>query len=48
MFEYSPAWPHGAFQVALPFRHLISAHGEPLLDEAHALLHARTVEVFAE
>ncbi|MFT3770530.1 MAG: hypothetical protein QM820_34305 [Minicystis sp.] len=34
--------------LALPFKHLISAHGEPLRDEAHALLHARTAEVFAE
>lgn len=32
--------------LALPFRHLISAHGEPLRDEAHALLLARTNEVF--
>lgn len=32
--------------LALPFRHLISAHGEPLRDEAHALLLARTEEVF--
>ena len=33
--------------LALPFRHLISAHGEPLRDEAHALLEARTSEVFS-
>ncbi|WP_437649887.1 hypothetical protein [Sorangium sp. So ce362] len=33
--------------LALPFRHLISAHGEPLRDEAHALLKARTDEVFS-
>jgi hypothetical protein len=33
--------------LALPFRHLISAHGEPLRDEAHALLLARTDEVFS-
>lgn len=32
--------------LALPFRHLISAHGEPLRDEAHALLLARVEEVF--
>lgn len=32
--------------LALPFRHLISAHGEPLRDDAHALLAARTEEVF--
>jgi hypothetical protein len=29
-----------------PFRHLISAHGEPLLDEAHALVQARVAELF--
>lgn len=34
--------------LALPFRHLISAHGEPLRDEAHALLRARVAEVFGE
>jgi hypothetical protein len=33
--------------LALPFRHLISAHGGPLRDEAHALLQARTDEVFS-
>jgi hypothetical protein len=33
--------------LALPFRHLISAHGAPLRDEAHALLEARTDEVFS-
>jgi hypothetical protein len=33
--------------LALPFRHLISAHGEPLRDEAHALLLARMKEVFS-
>ncbi|MFO0588132.1 MAG: hypothetical protein U0441_11360 [Polyangiaceae bacterium] len=32
--------------LALPFRHLISAHGEPLREEAHALLSVRTAEVF--
>ncbi|WP_438025685.1 hypothetical protein [Sorangium sp. So ce233] len=33
--------------LSLPFRHLISAHGEPLHDEAHALLQVRTDEVFS-
>lgn len=33
--------------LALPFRHLISAHGEPLRDEALALLELRTNEVFS-
>ncbi|APR78895.1 Hypothetical protein A7982_04242 [Minicystis rosea] len=33
--------------LTLPFRHLISAHGEPLRDEAHTLLQARTNEVFS-
>lgn len=32
--------------LALPFRHLVSAHGEPLLDEAHARLDARVRDVF--
>jgi hypothetical protein len=32
--------------LALPFRHLISAHGGPLRDAAHALLQARMNEVF--
>lgn len=33
--------------LALPFRHLISAHGEPLRDQAHARIAARVAEVFA-
>jgi hypothetical protein len=33
--------------LALPFRHLISAHGRPLRDQAHALLLARVEEVFS-
>ena len=32
--------------LAHPFRHLISAHGEPLRDEAHARSAARVAEVF--
>lgn len=32
--------------LALPFRHLISAHGEPLRDEAHARVAATVAEVF--
>jgi hypothetical protein len=30
-----------------PFRHLISAHGEPLLDEARARVQARVAELFS-
>lgn len=33
--------------LALPFRHLISAHGEPLHDDAHARVAARVAEVFS-
>jgi hypothetical protein len=33
--------------LALPFRHLISAHGEPLRDEAHARVAARVAATFA-
>jgi len=32
--------------LALDFRHLISAHGEPLRDDAHARLTARVTELF--
>ncbi|MBZ5715072.1 hypothetical protein [Nannocystis pusilla] len=32
--------------LALPFRHLISAHGEPLRDEAHARVAASVAEAF--
>ncbi|PCC69217.1 hypothetical protein SAMN02745121_05862 [Nannocystis exedens] len=32
--------------LALPFRHLISAHGEPLRDEAHARIAASVAEAF--
>ena len=32
--------------LALPFRHLISAHGEPLRDEAHARVAASVAAVF--
>jgi hypothetical protein len=32
----------------LDFRHLVSAHGEPLLDGAHACVAARGREVFGE
>lgn len=32
--------------LALPFRHLISAHGEPLRDEAHPRVAARVAAVF--
>lgn len=32
--------------LALPFRHLISAHGEPLRDEAHARVAASVDEAF--
>lgn len=32
--------------LALPFRHLITAHGEPLRDDAHALLEQRVAETF--
>jgi hypothetical protein len=32
--------------LALDFRHLVSAHGEPLLDDAHACVAARVREVF--
>ena len=34
--------------VALTFRHLISAHGEPLRNEARALLERRITEAFPE
>src|SRR5262249_31417891 len=33
--------------LTLPFRHLISAHGEPLRDEAHARVRASVDEAFA-
>lgn len=33
--------------LALPFRHLVTAHGPPRLDDAHDLLAQRTREVFA-
>lgn len=33
--------------LALPFRHLVTAHGPPRLDDAHALLTQRTREIFA-
>jgi hypothetical protein len=33
--------------LALPFEHLITAHGEPLLHDAHARVAARVREVFA-
>lgn len=33
--------------LALPFRHLLSAHGRALRDEAHALLRSRVDEVFS-
>jgi hypothetical protein len=32
--------------LALDFRHLVSAHGEPLLDDARARLRARVEEIF--
>lgn len=32
--------------LALPFRHLISAHGEPLRDEAHARIAASVADAF--
>ena len=32
--------------LALPFRHLISAHGEPLRDDAHARIAATVAETF--
>jgi len=34
--------------LALPFRHLISAHGEPLRDEAHPRVAASVAAVFAD
>jgi hypothetical protein len=34
--------------LALEFRHLVSAHGEPLLHEAHTRLSRRVAETFEE
>lgn len=34
--------------ISLPFRHLISAHGEPLQNDAQALLQRRIAEAFPE
>jgi hypothetical protein len=34
--------------LALEFRHLVSAHGEPLLHDAHSRLSVRVAEIFAQ
>lgn len=34
--------------LALPFRHLVTAHGKPLLDDAHERVHASVLKVFGQ